>query len=378
MKKIILHIGPHKTGSTSLQSALRSNRAELEDVGVLYPVTGTGKSDARIHGQHNLAWDVGGDYRFKSDLGSWDELRDEIHNSNCEYVFISSEAFSLLSKGPVKRVIEALQEYDLRIVYVARFYTDVIRSVYAMLAIKWNTRSASSFYRAKVSSGIDSINRSESAKRLTESEPAIATFLHRPKVEQWIKMLGADAVSILFYDDLFPGYFEKLASVAGLPRSLPIIDMPRLNSARSLAHIGIVASICRALDGIMERAEFNIELAPYVAKSFEEFSSSLPQPEGLPDDVLSKLASYVEADMEWLEQYARVPASWKSFDEGGKFVEPDIPSLEVGRLLAGDFISRRIRILADIVERMPGKGKSRSKIEERKKRLEEIRDRLKM
>ena len=38
----ILHIGPHKTGSTSLQRALSDNRETLRRYGVVYPTVGTG------------------------------------------------------------------------------------------------------------------------------------------------------------------------------------------------------------------------------------------------------------------------------------------------------------------------------------------------
>ena len=35
--KIILHVGLHKTGTTSLQSYFGKNRKELKSLGVLYP-----------------------------------------------------------------------------------------------------------------------------------------------------------------------------------------------------------------------------------------------------------------------------------------------------------------------------------------------------
>ena len=40
-KKMILHIGRHKSGTTSIQSTFFSNKSELQRVGIYYPEMGT-------------------------------------------------------------------------------------------------------------------------------------------------------------------------------------------------------------------------------------------------------------------------------------------------------------------------------------------------
>jgi hypothetical protein len=39
MSRIILHIDPHKTATTTLQRAMHANRTELEKYGIIYPHT---------------------------------------------------------------------------------------------------------------------------------------------------------------------------------------------------------------------------------------------------------------------------------------------------------------------------------------------------
>ncbi|MEM7507758.1 MAG: hypothetical protein AAF415_13535 [Pseudomonadota bacterium] len=49
---VVLHIGPHKTGSTYIQHALAGNRGALEGEGVVYPTFGI---PPKMHGHHSLA-----------------------------------------------------------------------------------------------------------------------------------------------------------------------------------------------------------------------------------------------------------------------------------------------------------------------------------
>lgn len=37
MTKVILHVGTHKTGTTSIQAALAASRPALQAAGILYP-----------------------------------------------------------------------------------------------------------------------------------------------------------------------------------------------------------------------------------------------------------------------------------------------------------------------------------------------------
>ena len=52
MKTAYIHIGTHKTGSTSIQDFLFKNRTKLRDRGFLYPLSGI--SPKNLFGQHHL------------------------------------------------------------------------------------------------------------------------------------------------------------------------------------------------------------------------------------------------------------------------------------------------------------------------------------
>ena len=89
MRKFFIHIGTHKTGTTSIQHLLDSNRSALLQRGCFYPRTGR---PTNLPGQHNFAWELSGDRRFRNEYGTIDELVREIKERS-EDVILSSEDF---------------------------------------------------------------------------------------------------------------------------------------------------------------------------------------------------------------------------------------------------------------------------------------------
>lgn len=95
-RKCILHIGTHKTGTTSIQAVLSSHRHQLARRGYLYPVTGI---PASTFGHHNVAWQIAGDPRFGVETGTLEDLLAEIKGS-AQHVVLSSEDFEGAATRP--------------------------------------------------------------------------------------------------------------------------------------------------------------------------------------------------------------------------------------------------------------------------------------
>ena len=91
MRKCFLHIGTHKTGSTSIQRTLTICPDNLERHGFFYPYRGRG-ADFVAH--HNIAWEIIGDARYDSRHGTIGALLREIGRSD-QNVILSSEDFSI-------------------------------------------------------------------------------------------------------------------------------------------------------------------------------------------------------------------------------------------------------------------------------------------
>jgi hypothetical protein len=124
-----LHIGTHKTGSTSIQAALNCGGERLKQFGFLYPSTGR-TNEYTAH--HNIVWELGGANMFRREIGSVAGLLKEIES--CEHdIILSSEDFSNLIGGRAfKNFVVTLQDNNFRVCIVVylRNQIDYIRSLY--------------------------------------------------------------------------------------------------------------------------------------------------------------------------------------------------------------------------------------------------------
>jgi hypothetical protein len=121
---IVLHIGLHKTGTTSIQRFLHVNYEALLRQGVLYPLAGRLRKDGERHESHlMLAWSVVERYARKYDVRlsekPWMKLREEIEEKKPDRVVLSSEFFWPATTQEIQTIRGYLSGYSVRtIVYV--------------------------------------------------------------------------------------------------------------------------------------------------------------------------------------------------------------------------------------------------------------------
>lgn len=131
MARVYLHIGTHKTGTTSNQFFLSNNRESLAQQGILYPHSG--KVEGTLHGaNHRLAWSIKG-LRGEENLDCWKDLIEEISASGMQKVIISSETFSKFNLGDINLLKKMLAGHEVFIVVYLRNYKDYFRSRYSQI-----------------------------------------------------------------------------------------------------------------------------------------------------------------------------------------------------------------------------------------------------
>ena len=100
----LLHIGPHKTGTTAIQGAFHLARERLALQGVVYP--GTGRQPLRpilaVTSQPALM----GESRPR--MAHWDRLVSEVRAADNQRVVVSSEFFAEAGDDAVRRIIDDL------------------------------------------------------------------------------------------------------------------------------------------------------------------------------------------------------------------------------------------------------------------------------
>jgi hypothetical protein len=129
-----LHIGTHKTGTTTVQAFSARNDAWLGRRGVHYPRAGRTQ-----HGHHNVAWELYGDARFTPRFGTLAALGDELRRCKKPVVAISSEDLCLLHDlpGAIGRLAATIADsgYEPFVVLDVRPQIDYVEALYATYAL---------------------------------------------------------------------------------------------------------------------------------------------------------------------------------------------------------------------------------------------------
>ena len=117
---VFLHIGPHKTGTTSIQYALATNRQKLLENDIHYPVAGCPivQSESK-YGQHELYWFLAKKKKVKND-DPWQRLREEVEKAATKTVIISAEGLSSCDDKKIKLINRYLSDFDVRIILYTR------------------------------------------------------------------------------------------------------------------------------------------------------------------------------------------------------------------------------------------------------------------
>jgi hypothetical protein len=141
LNSVIVHIGPHKTGSSTIQSFCGNHRQLLETSGILYP---PGHPIVHCHGQLGSAFEPNpASYVFNFHGGRNDIARIKtedsryisdfvaaIENSNANTMIVSYEGFFGLSKDALVRLRDFLYRFsrECKVLFYCRPPLDFARS----------------------------------------------------------------------------------------------------------------------------------------------------------------------------------------------------------------------------------------------------------
>lgn len=125
MKELVLHIGTHKTGSTSIQKSLHKNAKKLESQGVFYPTEKTVWG-----GHHQLPWALGINHPNRDSNVTVDDCLDAWLKEGFEKIIISSEDFDFLSRDMILELKKKLRGIKVRVVVYLRDQVSYLISDY--------------------------------------------------------------------------------------------------------------------------------------------------------------------------------------------------------------------------------------------------------
>lgn len=135
-KKVILHLGMHKTGSTALQAFLVAHAANLlQHRSVLVPEAGRPMLGEQLSdGHHQLAWMLDEDRSLHRERHCQPDvfarLRREIDDSAATTVILSSEELDALQRPEIERLAAELDGHDLQVVVYLRRQDQYVQAMY--------------------------------------------------------------------------------------------------------------------------------------------------------------------------------------------------------------------------------------------------------
>lgn len=183
----LVHIGPHKTGTTALQSAFHHNRRALAAQGVHYAGRGQQPAEAAI------AVNGGTPLRGEPHAGmeAWTRLVREIHTAETQRVFVSSEFFASADDATIRRIIADIDHPQTHVLVT-------LRPLWKITPSQWQQYVQNGRGTAFVT-WLD---------RLLDTSPsgrANPSFWHRHRhgalVQRWAEAVGPERVTVVAFDE---------------------------------------------------------------------------------------------------------------------------------------------------------------------------------
>ncbi len=225
----IVHIGPHKTGTTGLQAALFAARASLDRQGVYYASEGRHAMTAVLAGlQLPNAW---ADDKDPPPRWKWDRLLAKVRGTKADRVVISSEFFSDGKPDAIRKVIEELDPSKVQVVVTLRPLAKIMPSQWQQWVQNQWTMPLDEWVRSLLDKPDGTAGR---------------TFWRRHRhdllIKRWAEIVGADRVTAIALDDgdhdmvlrvferltgVQPGTLEPVTTLSNRSMTVPEIEVIR-------------------------------------------------------------------------------------------------------------------------------------------------------
>jgi hypothetical protein len=218
--EFIIHVGPHKTGTTYLQLSFKANRRALQQRGIIHP----GVWDFTAHNPSHLP------LAQKLRAGDREGLAPDFSAllaSGAEQILISAEDLSILDVPAVRLLQDLLAGSPVRIVFYIRRWSDLLPSA----------------WQEGIKQG-QSWTLPEYILLSLQNVAQAGGLNFDRKLAPFTEIFGADAVSVVSYSELRDrniDLFQHFAShFLNWPDAVPGGVPPQANASRDVATMEIL------------------------------------------------------------------------------------------------------------------------------------------
>ena len=243
---LLLHVGPHKTGTTAIQSAFVSQREKLHDFGILYPGT-----TAAPHGavMERLGTAQGWDDSVPAKEGTkWDRLC-KLTRTYDGTVVVSSEALCHADEEQAVAICRELRDAPVRVVITLRALEQIIPSSWQEYVKSGWTTTYEEFLDAILNDPTNATNPTPTFWKRQD---------HAQLVERWVKVVGPERVAIVIGSTSNRGLlFDSFEDILSLTRGTLHNDQGPDNRSLSLPEADLLRRLNISLRNTMTFEEYN-------------------------------------------------------------------------------------------------------------------------
>ena len=234
-RAILLHVGPHKTGTTAIQHAFRLAGPALEGHGVHYAGSRRHRVDAA-----QAVRSVDPKPGDRRGLRQWRALVDEARGAADARVVISSEWLSEATAAAIPRIVDDLGSDRVHVVVT-------LRPLPSILPSQWQ-QYVQGGVRLSYDEWLDAVLRHPDG-RVTPS--FWVRHRHDRLIDRWAASVGTDRVTAVVADERDPLFvLRTFESLVGLPDQTLALHEDRSNRSLTWPEIEVVRRIQAVLDDL--------------------------------------------------------------------------------------------------------------------------------
>jgi hypothetical protein len=236
VRRVFLHPGPPKTGTTYIQSLLYANREWLRGNGLLV----VGSQAAHFNAANDL---LGTTSRrgAKVPVGAWDAMAARVRRFDGDVV-MSCERYSLLRAAQVRRVAADLADCDLHLVLT-------LRDVATVLPARWQEGLKNGSGTSWTDFCEEMATRPNALRRVSRAHSSL---------QLWSALLPPEKVHVVTVPPSSAPrtlLLERFCEVLGLdPTALATLDAPRANPSLDLVGAEVVRRLNADHPGLSPQA----------------------------------------------------------------------------------------------------------------------------
>jgi hypothetical protein len=268
--KLFLHVGFHKTGTTSLQGILNRNRKELLDQGFSYPKT------KKFKAHHEFAWSVGergwGWKKFggsQAGTGPAKRMYKFLKNSKQDVV-LSSEFLSELKQEHIQTMVSRLSDRELRVIFTIRPIAKILPSAYQQ-EVKNGSRLTYNRWLRRV---LDQSGENRNKTRFWSRHS------HHVEIAKWADIIGRDKITVIVSDDGRPEFLSQafFELIGASSHHFKEANKEIINRSMDLAEIELLRQVNEKFDRELGWDEYVADIRSTFVKTWTQREPSENSP----------------------------------------------------------------------------------------------------